>query len=175
MTDESKHTHCATRRCVLLGAGVVGAAGLLTACSTAAVPYDQDPEGGPYQGAPATVPAGASTPSPSGAPVLLGETSSIPVGGGTYFASAQVVITQPTEGKFMGFTAICTHVGCPCTTVTPTTGASVGTINCPCHGSKFKITDGSVVPGSGPAQEPLGAIPFMVSQGNVYFTGVSQA
>jgi Rieske Fe-S protein len=27
-----------------------------------------------------------------------------------------------------------------------------GTINCPCHGSKFKISDGSLVtgPGSGP-------------------------
>src|SRR5579859_2609908 len=45
MTDESQQDHCATRRCVLLGAGVLGAAGILSACSTAAVPYDANQAG----------------------------------------------------------------------------------------------------------------------------------
>jgi hypothetical protein len=45
MTDTSQRNQFATRRCVLLGAGVLGAAGVLTACSTAAVPYDADEQG----------------------------------------------------------------------------------------------------------------------------------
>jgi Rieske Fe-S protein len=46
------------------------------------------------------------------------------------------------------FSSICTHAGCPVAEVTDT-------INCNCHGSKFSITDGSVV--NGPATKPLPA------------------
>ncbi|HET8560113.1 MAG TPA: Rieske (2Fe-2S) protein [Marmoricola sp.] len=74
-------------------------------------------------------------------------TSAIPVGGGTIYADAQVVVTQPTKGEFKAFSAICTHAGC-------TVGAvSGGTIDCPCHGSEFSIKDGSVL--QGPATQPL--------------------
>ena len=48
----------------------------------------------------------------------------------------QVVITQPTEGEFRAFTAVCTHAQCLVTAV------SDGTINCPCHGSQYAIEDG---------------------------------
>jgi Rieske Fe-S protein len=57
------------------------------------------------------------------------------------------VVTQPTKGEFKGFSAVCTHQGC---TVNEVAG---GTINCPCHGSKFDVTDGSVT--AGPAPKPL--------------------
>src|ERR1700749_1610316 len=57
MTDESQQHQCATRRCVLLGAGVLGAASVLTACSTAAVPYDANDAGQAPGAAPATAPA----------------------------------------------------------------------------------------------------------------------
>ena len=80
-------------------------------------------------------------------PAGLASTKDIPVGGGKVFESEQVVITQPTEGEFKGFTAICTHQGCTVATITG------GTINCPCHGSKFAIADGSVA--KGPANQPL--------------------
>src|ERR1700760_3958013 len=59
MTDESQQQHCATRRCVLLGAGVLGAAGVLTACSTAAVPYDAN-DAGQAPGTQPTSPAATS-------------------------------------------------------------------------------------------------------------------
>jgi Rieske Fe-S protein len=72
----------------------------------------------------------------------------IPVGSGKIFADAQTVITQPKSGQFKAFTAICTHQQCTVADVTTT-------INCNCHGSKFSITDGSVV--NGPAQNPLAA------------------
>jgi Rieske Fe-S protein len=42
---------------------------------------------------------------------------------------------------------------------------SGGTINCPCHGSTFKITDGSVV--TGPATSPLTAAKIAVSGGKI--------
>ena len=72
---------------------------------------------------------------------MLTTTSEIPVGGGTIFADEQVVVTQPTEGEFKAFTAVCTHQGCHVSSV------SDGTINCACHGSQFSIDDGSVEPG----------------------------
>jgi Rieske Fe-S protein len=164
MTDESQQHQCATRRCVLLGAGVLGAAGVLTACSTAPVPYDANGAGQ----APGTTPTSAaasgmgSQPSSSASAMnggsgnasgqmgtVLGMASAVPVGGGMVFTAAQVVVTQPTKGVYKAFSAVCTHVGCVCNVV------ANGTINCPCHGSKFKITDGSVV--TGPAPSPLAA------------------
>jgi Rieske Fe-S protein len=45
---------------------------------------------------------------------------------------------------------------------------SNGTINCPCHGSKYSIKDGSVV--RGPAPSPLAAIAIKV-EGTSIFQG----
>lgn len=81
--------------------------------------------------------------------------SSIPVGGGLIVSDGEIVITQPTEGDYKGFTSICTHQQCPVTSVED------GVINCNCHGSQFSITDGSVV--RGPATEPLASKPVTVT------------
>ena len=177
MTDESQQHQCATRRCVLLGAGVLGVAGVLTACSTAAVPYDAN-DAGQAPGTTPTTPSGASDPAsgmasqpsssasaksrsgPTG--TLLGAASDVPVGGGMVYTAAKVVVTQPSKGEYKAFSAVCTHVGCLCNQV------AAGTINCPCHGSKFKITDGSVV--AGPAPAPLPAKTVTVTGGQVYLT-----
>jgi Rieske Fe-S protein len=64
------------------------------------------------------------------------------------------VLTQPKSGEFHGFSAVCTHAGCTVGSV------SGGTINCPCHGSKFNITTGAVV--NGPAASPLPAVSIKV-------------
>jgi Rieske Fe-S protein len=95
----------------------------------------------------------------SGAGQALAKTSDIPVGGGIVLADKQIVLTQPTSGVINAFTAICTHAGC---TVSAVSG---GTINCPCHGSRFHIADGSVA--NGPAQQPLAAVPIHVAGGTV--------
>ncbi|MGW0767874.1 Rieske (2Fe-2S) protein [Streptomyces sp. NPDC002676] len=89
-----------------------------------------------------------STPSES----ELARTSDIPVGGGKVFKEQKIVVTQPTQGDFKAFTAICTHQGCTVNKVAD------GTIDCPCHGSKYHITDGSVAHGPAPralAPEPI--------------------
>lgn len=81
--------------------------------------------------------------------------SSVPVGGGFVDKSNNVVVTQPEAGVYKAFTAICTHQGCIVNSVAD------GTIDCPCHGSKFSIKDGSVV--NGPATSPLTPVAIKVA------------
>jgi Rieske Fe-S protein len=69
------------------------------------------------------------------------------VGGGKVYPDVPVIVTQPSAGEFRGFGIVCTHDGCELNSV------SDGTINCPCHGSRFAITDGSLV--QGPARTGL--------------------
>jgi Rieske Fe-S protein len=158
---------------VLLGAGLAGLGGVLAGCSTAAVPYDANEAGIPPNGLAPDAMASSGAPGPgamssSPAPrdgqasrparkkakpkpkgTVLGAASDIPVGGGAIYTAAKVVVTQPASGQYKAFSAVCTHVGCLVNKVTS------GTIDCPCHGSEFKITNGAVV--AGPAPSPLPA------------------
>ncbi|MEV0906344.1 ubiquinol-cytochrome c reductase iron-sulfur subunit [Streptomyces hokutonensis] len=79
----------------------------------------------------------------------LAKTSDIPVGGGRIFKDQKVVVTQPKKDEFKAFSAVCTHLGCTVNAV------ANGTIDCPCHGSKYHIADGTVA--GGPAPKPLPA------------------
>ena len=90
----------------------------------------------------------------SSGPVVLAKTTDIPVGGGKILTDKKIVITEPQSGTFKAFTAVCTHQACLVDTV------SGGTINCPCHGSKFSIANGSVV--NGPAPSPLAPVSIEV-------------
>ena len=94
---------------------------------------------------------------------MLGKTSDIPVGGGVIYTSDKVVVTQPTAGTFKGFSSTCTHLGCTVNKVAD------GLIQCPCHGSKYSVTDGSVK--SGPAPKALPAANVSVSNGQVVLNG----
>ena len=96
---------------------------------------------------------------------VLGKAADIPVGGGKVFANQKMVVTQPSAGQFKGFSAVCTHQGCLVDAVTD------GTINCPCHASKFKVTDGSVT--AGPAPTPLAAMDVSVNEYGELVTGGS--
>jgi Rieske Fe-S protein len=158
---------CTTRRAALAFGAAAGAA-LLTGCATyggssesAADPSEEaaaDPSAAddPAAGAPsaddepdAAETDGAGSGGAASGAAVLAKTSDIPVGSGKIFAKKGVVVTQPTEGTFKAFSTVCTHQGCAVEEVQD------GTINCNCHGSKFKITDGSV--SDGPANRPLAA------------------
>jgi Rieske Fe-S protein len=167
MSHESQQDQRATRRGVLLGVGIAGIGGALAGCSTAAVPYGANEAGvAPGQQAPPTsgtpAAAGQADAQGSGGAIgtLLGLETDIPVGGGKVFTAQKVVVTQPAKGEFKAFSAVCTHVGCVCNQV------ANGTINCPCHGSEFKITNGAVV--TGPAPTALPARTIALSDGKIY-------
>jgi Rieske Fe-S protein len=90
---------------------------------------------------------------------VLGPSTAVPVGGGIVYAKRQVVVTQPTEGDFRAFSAICTHARCMVSAVTD------GTIYCPCHGSTFSITNGAAL--KGPATKALPAVKVSEDDGNL--------
>jgi Rieske Fe-S protein len=145
-----------SRRTVLACAGAACAAAL-TGCAT----YNSNSGINTSQGTPSSSPpaasgtgAAAGSGGSGGGAAVLAKTSDVPVGGGTILTDKKIVITQPQSGTFHAFTAICTHAGCTVGSV------SSGTINCPCHGSRFNINNGAVV--NGPAASPLAAINIKV-------------
>lgn len=130
---------CCGRREVLTASGVLVVGAALSACSSAA---DR------AEGA-ATDNAAASSARADTATAPAASTTEVPVGGGVVVTARQIVLTQPTEGQFRAFSSICTHEGCPVTSVQD------GAIVCPCHGSRFDIDTGEAI--SGPARNPLAA------------------
>jgi Rieske Fe-S protein len=150
MTQEPETT---SRRVVLVGVGLVGVAGALTACGGSSSSASAPASSGP---------AAPSQPAQNPASAGLAKTSEIPVGGGKVFSKEKVVVTQPKAGEFEAFSAICTHMGCTVGEVAD------GTINCPCHGSKYSIVDAHVV--HGPAPKPLPKKTVKVTGGEITVT-----
>ncbi|MGA4669738.1 ubiquinol-cytochrome c reductase iron-sulfur subunit [Propionibacteriaceae bacterium Y1923] len=73
----------------------------------------------------------------------------VPSGGGVVLKGRGFVVTQPTDGDFKAFSAICPHQGCEVTNVAD------NEIICGCHGSRFNLSSGAVT--RGPATTGLGA------------------
>ncbi|MGC0378221.1 Rieske (2Fe-2S) protein [Streptomyces sp. SAI-229] len=138
-------TSCATRRTVLLA---TGAAALTAGCGS-------DGGDGGNGGDGRDGGRGGTSSETTGRKLV--STADVPVGGGTVLPDERIVVTQPREGVFKAFSAICTHQNCV------VTGVADGTVDCACHGSRFRITDGSVE--RGPATRPLPEEPVTV-EGN---------
>jgi Rieske Fe-S protein len=130
-----------TRRGLLIGAGLAGVAGLAAACGG-----EGGDTGGGTGGRTGGEGGGATGGGGAGGAVLA-STTEIPVGGGKVFKDQKIVVVQPTQGQFKAYDATCTHRGCSVESVRG------GLIDCPCHGSQFKIADGSVA--RPPAEEGL--------------------
>ncbi|MCD2195522.1 Rieske (2Fe-2S) protein [Actinomycetospora endophytica] len=103
---------------------------------------------------------GAAAPAPT-LPVSVA-TSDVPVGGGVVLAGQGAVVAQPVAGTFTAFGTTCPHQGCAVNAVAD------GTINCPCHGSRFHLADGSVA--QGPAERGLTPRAVRVADGRVDVT-----
>ncbi len=143
------------RTIVVLGAGLVAGTGALAACagsSGTAATVASAPAPAASSAPPSAASAGGG-----GAGAALAKLSDVPVGGAisAQDAGKPIIIAQPTAGKVVAFTAICTHLGC---TVAPSTGT---VLKCPCHGSTYDATTGANT--GGPAPRPLAGIPVTVS------------
>ncbi|HZN73935.1 MAG TPA: Rieske (2Fe-2S) protein [Micromonosporaceae bacterium] len=142
-----------SRRALLTSAAGVAAAAL-AGCQV----YGTE-SGGTTQGSGQQAGGGGAD---AGASADLAKVADIPVGGGKVFEDQGIVVTQPEAGTIKAFSATCTHQGCTVASV------SNGTINCPCHGSKFKVADGSVA--NGPAAAPLSPVRVTVEGGSIKLT-----
>ena len=125
------------RRIVFQGLGALGVAVVLAGCA------GSDDSGGDAGGGP-TAAAGDA----------LVKTGDVPVGGGVILTEQKIVVTQPAEGEFKAFTAVCTHQGFLVTSVED------GTILCNHHGSQYSAETGEVE--GGPAPQPLTEVPVRV-------------
>jgi len=126
-----------TRRIVFHGLGAIGVAAALAGCGGGSDPVVEAPAAG----------------------AQLATTSEVPVGGGLILTDQRIVLTQPTEGEFKAFTAVCTHQGNIVTSV------ESGTIECRFHGSSFNSETGEVE--GGPAGSPLAAVAINVQGDNI--------
>jgi nitrite reductase/ring-hydroxylating ferredoxin subunit len=133
------------RRTLLRGVGLVGVAG------AAGVPMF-NPSAGKPEGL-----------KPDGK--ALGPTSDVPVGGGKLYEDAGVIVTQPKAGKFNGFSAFCTHQGCPISEF------KNNQMICNCHNAIFSAEDGHVI--QGPSKPPKNIKPapkqkIVVQKGQIF-------
>lgn len=143
-----------SRRALITAGGVtIAGAGtlLLAACS---------PSGASDSGANA---GGTSSSAQPKSGTEVAKLSDIPVGGSVSatIGNDPVLLAQPTAGKVVCFSAICTHQGCP-------VNAAGKEFVCPCHGSVFDAATGKVL--HGPALSPLPAVAVKVSGSAVVTT-----
>jgi Rieske Fe-S protein len=91
---------------------------------------------------------------------LLARVDEVLPGGGLVLRDEKIVLARQAGDAILGFSAVCTHQGCPVSSV------AGGAIACPCHGSRFDAQTGAVI--SGPATRSLPAVPVVVRDGGVY-------
>ncbi|MGN9840538.1 Rieske (2Fe-2S) protein [Nonomuraea sp. H19] len=85
---------------------------------------------------------------------VIAKTADVPVGGGMVIEDLKIVLTQPAQGVYKAFSAICTHKGCAVST------PKENVIRCACHGSEFAADSGKAT--KGPAIAGLAAFQVKV-------------
>lgn len=128
------------RRILVAGTGVALGGAVLAGC------------GGGNSASPKASSSGSRT---------LARVADVPVGGAVSATGPDgkpVIVAQPTGGKVVAFSAICTHMGC---TVEP----KGDILQCPCHLSTYDLATGDNT--GGPAPRPLAKIAVTVKNGKV--------
>lgn len=132
---------CCDRRQVLAASGVAATTVFVSGCGSGEDAASSE-SGDAVEGA--APPGDASEGDPASGGDRVASVGDVPVGGGLVVQAEQVVITQPSEGQFKAFSAVCPHQGCLVADVRD------GEIVCPCHGSRFTVDTGDVVGGPAP-------------------------
>jgi 3-phenylpropionate/trans-cinnamate dioxygenase ferredoxin subunit len=79
-----------------------------------------------------------------------------------YFTDDTEILIVNVDNRFFGLAARCTHAGAPLVE-----GDLQGEVLiCPWHGSRFRVTDGSVL--KGPTEEALRAYPVTMENGYLF-------
>jgi cytochrome b6-f complex iron-sulfur subunit len=131
-------------------AGGAAAAAAMTGCG-----------GGSSPVAPGPAPTPAPTPPANQVRLALpavGET--VPASGIVLRDPVPLAVTRLAEAQVVAVTRVCTHMGC--TVDLP--HRPLGTLDCPCHGSRYLVT-GEVV--QGPAPRNLFSFPTHIDGGEV--------
>jgi thiosulfate dehydrogenase [quinone] large subunit len=141
----------------LIGRAAGGTKGKSTTTSLGAT----TPSSRPAPTATATSSTSASGPAPGTA---IGSTSQVPVGRAGRFTDPSsgdpAWVVHPTADKFVAFSAVCTHAGCPVQF-----DQSNLQFVCPCHGGTYDARTGQVT--GGPPPSPLPSIPVHVVNGEI--------
>ena len=153
MEPDDAHPNALSRRGLLAAAGAGTALLAVASCSS------DGSTGSGSGGSADPTEAGSGGGGPSGG--TLAAVADVPVGGAVSAQDSSgkpVIVSQPSKGKVVAFSAVCTHRGC---TVAPKGDQLV----CPCHGSTYDIATGDNT--GGPAPSPLAKIPVTVKGGKV--------
>jgi Rieske Fe-S protein len=154
------------RRTILV-MGAAGTALALAACGASETSSAPDRSAAGSAGGSGGNDGGTGDPTASGGTggtaVEVAKLSDVPVGGSisATLSGAPILISQPTAGTVLAFTAICTHQGC---VVKPANAE----FDCPCHASRYDAATGDVL--RGPAPRALAKIPVTVT-GDVIMAG----
>jgi nitrite reductase/ring-hydroxylating ferredoxin subunit len=150
MTNLDETTQSVSRRMMIRGVTVGGVAlPLLAACGGG----DSESDGASGS---ASESATAEKSSGGGSGGTTVAKADVPVGSGVILKDAKVVVTQPADGEFKAFTAVCTHQGCLVSKLVDKK------IHCDCHGSEFSIEDGKNV--TGPNGSEAGSVAALASK-----------
>lgn len=152
----------------VLAAGAMSAVGLvaLAGCGSGgknadknsaghSSPSDREPS------SPTTQESASESASPPIGTASLVKLADIPVGSAVAAKGVDgrpLIVAQPSAGKVVAFSAICTHRGC---TVAP----AGKELLCPCHDSVYDAATGKNL--GGPAPRPLSPVPVHVAGGEV--------
>lgn len=161
-TDQDEAVQALSRRKMfaMCSLGVLGATGL-AACSSDSTATSEPAAAATTTGSDSATATASADASAGSDAVSLVKLADVPVGGGKSLevAGKPVIVSQPTKGEVVGFSAVCPHQFA-------TVAISGKEIRCPLHGSTFDLATGKNLTGPA-AGQPLPSFAVKVVDGEV--------